>query len=164
MCEGTTSDGRIGLGSGSWRRRCGGAGSGEISVGRPMWWSPNKDASEEGGCPSNSPLTVALRGSLEGGLTGKSNARWSAVPGVATVLQFPGLAGPESNWEGAAGQPPVGPTGMCCSGDAASIAMLGQALSWSSWPAGPGVGFRPSRNAFAISAAFHFAYRIFSST
>ena len=27
-------------------------------------------------------------------------------------------------------------------------------------PAGPGVGFRPSRNAFAMSVAFHFAYLI----
>jgi hypothetical protein len=30
-------------------------------------------------------------------------------------------------------------------------------------PAGPGIGFRPSRKAFAISAAFHFEYLIFSS-
>ena len=30
-------------------------------------------------------------------------------------------------------------------------------------PGGPGVGLRPSRNALAISAAFHFAYLIFSS-
>jgi hypothetical protein len=30
-------------------------------------------------------------------------------------------------------------------------------------PDGPGAGLRPSRMAFAISAAFHFAYRIFSS-
>lgn len=30
-------------------------------------------------------------------------------------------------------------------------------------PAGPGVGLRPSRKALAISAAFHFAYFIFSS-
>lgn len=30
-------------------------------------------------------------------------------------------------------------------------------------PAGPGVGFRPSRKALAMSAAFHFAYLIFSS-
>jgi hypothetical protein len=30
-------------------------------------------------------------------------------------------------------------------------------------PAGPGVGFRPSRKAFAISVAFHFAYLIFSN-
>lgn len=30
-------------------------------------------------------------------------------------------------------------------------------------PAGPGVGLRPSRKALAMSAAFHLAYRIFSS-
>ena len=29
--------------------------------------------------------------------------------------------------------------------------------------AGPGVGLRPSRKAFAMSAAFHFEYLIFSS-
>ena len=31
-------------------------------------------------------------------------------------------------------------------------------------PAGPGVGLRPSRRALAMSAAFHLAYLIFSST
>lgn len=30
-------------------------------------------------------------------------------------------------------------------------------------PAGPGMGLRPSRKALAMSAAFHLAYRIFSS-
>ena len=46
--------------------------------------------------------------------------------------------------------------------------MSGEAGGSSSWgvaaeAAGPGVGVRPSRKAFAISAAFHLAYLIFSS-
>ena len=47
-------------------------------------------------------------------------------------------------------------------GDSAGGDSGGRATS-SSEPAGPGVGLRPSRNALAMSAAFHFAYRIFSS-
>ena len=55
----------------------------------------------------------------------ESVIRRSAVPGVATVLQFPGLDGSESNLEGNPGQPLVGSMGMDCSGDAASMVISG---------------------------------------
>lgn len=79
--EDTVSEGRIGPGSEGWGGNCGGS-SGDC-VGPLMSGSTDKDSSEEGFPPSNSPLTVALRG--------------SAVPGVAIVLQFPGLVELESN-------------------------------------------------------------------
>lgn len=60
-----------------------------------------------------------------------------------------GCGGDEEGWGGDEG-PAVG-----CPGKSMSMFELE--------PAGPDAGLRPSRNAFAISAAFHFAYFIFSS-
>ena len=95
-CEGVfiivSIEGVVNVPVSGWRGGCGGAGSGENSVGRPVCGSPNEGSSGGGGSPSSSSLTIAPRG-----LIGKSNARSPAVPGVATVLQFSGLVGPGSN-------------------------------------------------------------------
>lgn len=46
----------------------------------------------------------------------------------------------------------------------ASVTSLPTSSSTGSPPTGPGIGFLPSRNAFAISDAFHLEYLILSET
>jgi hypothetical protein len=127
----------------------------------------------------------------------------SSVPGVATVLQLPGLLtssvtptpgrggvfGWNSRGEVRLGEtlPVGGEDGGDCLPAAGALPLCGKvdeggdelrrfdggepAVASTSKvdsgsmpePAGPGIGFRPSRKAFAISAAFHFEYLIFSS-
>ena len=66
--------------------------------------------------------------------------------------------GADGNWEYAEGGVPGG-TALTSGRVASRVA--GESVATE--PGGPGVGLRPSRNALAISAAFHFAYLIFSS-
>lgn len=133
--------------------------------------------------PSNSSLTHAcLNADLPGPLSGKLGA---LAPGVATVLHSPGLVGPsfgatnpcggipgETSGGGVVGgKEAMGPGGgverCMAGGDAESgraaggsgLVAGGVAASAASTcsPTPPGVGLRPSRNALAMSAAFHFA-------
>ena len=110
----------------------------------------------------------------------------SSVPGVAAVLQLsggpsltdhgcnlPSVSGGDDDGKVAAegeiwcdGEVDVkielegsvgigfGGEGICCS--SSCLRYLSSSCS-SAQPGGPGVGLRPSRKAFAISAAFHFA-------
>jgi hypothetical protein len=92
------------------------------------------------------------------------------VPGVATVLQLPGVDSPRlralarrcvpcgvwgSSWS--MGKGGGGDTFFDCEDDTSE----GESLVEE--PVDAGSGSRPSRNAFAISAAFHLEYLIFSS-
>ena len=89
------------------------------------------------------PALNGLGGGTGGGVTACGLGCPSSSPLTQALL---GLRSGEIPSSAAAG-----------SGAMAGIASVSDA-------AGPGAGFLPSLNAFAISAAFHFEYRIFSST
>lgn len=94
-------------------------------------------------------------GGGEGECSGNGGCcRLSAFPGNGAVKLEGGLGNSEIE-EG-------GWSGRCATSPVTGWSML-SALSWASSGA-PGVGVRPSFNALAISAAFHFAYLILAST
>lgn len=106
------------------------------------------------GLEPGSPFPTLVKGNMIFLLPGDTDA-FLDPPGIGE------LADDESRenclgWPSAPVGPGPGPNG-------GSIAAASNSLRIISGPcAGPGVGRRPSRNAFAISPAFHFAYLILS--